>query len=271
MRTTLLLLVAAGITFAADETSPDQKQAAELVKQLGHPKYTVREAAAKRLLELGPTQLPRFWKARRQPTKKCGTVALPVLPQAKAVEWKRRSAAFLADTGGKQKHELPLLADWEKLVGKLDAGSRRIFADMIRADGELLEGVAADRKKAAKLCSDRCKIILAEVRTAKGQIKADPGRHRGRPFRRHTFADALRLVEPGIPLQLAGESDPDRLARRRRSRPGVAVHIDEVGRDASGRRICSRFSASPCWFRRNRSRKRGRISPKLRRIRRPTS
>ena len=158
----------------ADETSPDQKQAAELVKQLGHPKYTVREAAAKRLLELGPEQLPRSWKARRQPTKKCGTAALRSCRRPRQLNGSVVHA-FLADTGGKQKHELPLLADWEKLVGKLDAGSRRIFADMIRADGELLEGVAADRKKAAKLCSDRCKIILAEVRTAKGQIKADPG------------------------------------------------------------------------------------------------
>jgi hypothetical protein len=97
------------------------------------------------------------------------------LPQAKAAEWKRRSAAYLADTTGKQKHDLPLLADWEKLIGTPDAGSRKLFAEMIRADGEFLQTVAMDRKNAAKACLDRCKIVLAQVRTAKGQIKADLG------------------------------------------------------------------------------------------------
>jgi hypothetical protein len=175
MRTTLFLLVAAAITFAADEKTTEQKQAAELVKQLGHPKYAVREAAAKRLLELGPSAVAAISEGTKATDEEVRNRCIALLPQAKAVEWKRRSDAFLADVEGKQKHDLPLMADWEKLFGKVDAGSRKIFADMIRANGELLESVAADRKKAGKLCTDRCKIILAEVRTGKGQIKADRG------------------------------------------------------------------------------------------------
>jgi HEAT repeat protein len=175
MRTTLSFLIVAGLTLAADEKAPEQKQAAELVKQLGHPKYTVREAAAKRLLDLGPSAVAAIAEGTKATDEEVRNRCIALLPQAKAVEWKRRSAAFLADAEGKQKHDLPLLADWEKLVGKLDTGSRKIFADMIRVDGELLEAVAADKKTASKLCTDRCKIVLAEVRTGKGQIKADRG------------------------------------------------------------------------------------------------
>jgi hypothetical protein len=175
MRVTFLLLASTAVALCADEKTAEQKQAAELVKQLGNPKYAVREAAAKRLLELGPSAVAAISEGTKATDEEVRNRCIALLPQAKAVEWKRRSAAFLADADAKQKHDLPLLADWEKLLGNLSAGSRKVFADMVRADGELLEGVAADRKKAAKLCSDRCKIVLAEVRTAKGQVKGDPG------------------------------------------------------------------------------------------------
>src|SRR5262249_49744367 len=125
--------------------------------------------------ELGPSAVAAISEGTKATDEEVRNRCIALLPQAKAVEWKRRSAAFLADKEGKQKHNLPLLSDWEKLAGKLDAGSRKVFADMVRADGGLLEAVAADRKQATKLCTDRCKILLAEVRTAKGQIKADPG------------------------------------------------------------------------------------------------
>ncbi len=175
MRSILILLLFASFRAPADEKSAAAKSAAELVKQLGNTRYAVREAAARQLMELGPDAVPALEQGTKATDQEVRNRCVALLPQAKAAEWKHRSAAYLADTSGKQKHELPLLADWEKLIGKPDAGSRKLFAEMIRADGEFLQTVATDRKNAAKACLDRCKIVLAQVRTAKGQIKADLG------------------------------------------------------------------------------------------------
>jgi hypothetical protein len=179
MRAFSLLLLTAAIAIAdpkpGDVGTPEHKQAGELVKQLGHPKYTIRESAAKQLLKMGPTAVVALIEGTKASDEEVRNRSAALLPQAKAAEWKRRSAAYLADAEGKQKHDLPLLAEWEKLVGKPDVGSRKIFAQMISADGEFLQAVASDKKKAAKVCNDRCKNVLAELRTAKGQIKGDLG------------------------------------------------------------------------------------------------
>src|SRR5689334_23669005 len=49
-----------------------------------------------------------------------------LLPQAKAAGWKKRAEAYLADADGKEKHDLPLLAEWERLVGKPRSEERRV-------------------------------------------------------------------------------------------------------------------------------------------------
>lgn len=154
-----------------EKAAAERKKAADLVKQLGHPKYTVREAAAKQLIELGPNAVPALEEGAKALDEEVRNRSIALLPQARSAEWRRRSAEFLADTEGKQKHDMPLLADWEKLVGKLDIGSRKIFAEMIATDGEFLYEVEADRKKAAAACMARCKIVLAQVRAPRGQVK----------------------------------------------------------------------------------------------------
>jgi glutathione S-transferase len=179
MRSVLLLILSVAVAVAdpkpGDEGTPEYKKATELVKQLGDKRYTVREAAAKKLVEMGPGAVVALTEGTKSTDEEIRTRSVALLPQAKAAEWKRRAAAYLADTDGKQKHDLPLLSEWEKLVGKIDAGSRKLFAEMVRTNGEMLEQVAADRKKTQSICTARCKIVLAQVRTAKAQIKAELG------------------------------------------------------------------------------------------------
>jgi hypothetical protein len=83
--------------------------------------------------------------------------------------------AFLADRDGTEKHDLPLLAEWNKLTEKPVAGSRKLFAEMVRTSGDLLETVAANPKGAAAAATDRSRLILERVQTSKGQLKAEPG------------------------------------------------------------------------------------------------
>src|SRR3954467_12212789 len=86
---------------------------------------------------------------------------------AKEVRWKQRAAAYLADTDGKQKHDLPLLAEWDKLVGKPDAGSRKLFAEMVKTNGNLLEVAESNRTRGIDACAARCKDVLAKVQAPK--------------------------------------------------------------------------------------------------------
>jgi hypothetical protein len=178
MRATLILVLTAGLAFAdpkpGEEGTAEFQKAAALVKQLGDKRYATREAAAKQLVEMGPAAVPALTAGTKSEDEEIRNRSIALLPQAKAAEWKRRAAAYLADTEGKQKHELPLLAEWEKLFGKPDAGSRKLFAEMVRTNGEMLEK-AEDRRSAAAACAARCKVVLSQARSPKGQIKAEVG------------------------------------------------------------------------------------------------
>jgi hypothetical protein len=178
MRATLILLLAAGLALAdpkpGEEGTPEHQQAANLVKQLGDKRYATREAAAKKLIEMGPAAVPALTAGTKSEDEEVRNRSIALLPQARAAEWKRRAAAYLADAEGKQKHDLPLLDQWDKLVGKPDTGSRKLFAEMVKTNGELLQK-ATDRKVAAAAVTERCKIIVAQTRGPKGQVKAEIG------------------------------------------------------------------------------------------------
>jgi len=178
MRAILILLFATGVAAAdpnsGDEGTPQHEKATALVKQLGDKRFANREAAAKRLVEMGPAAVPALTAGTKSEDEEIRNRSISLLPQAKAAEWKRRAAAYLADTEAKQKHDLPLLVEWEKLVGKPDAGARKLFAEMVRMNGEMLDK-ATDRRVAASVCAARCKLVLAQARGTTGQIKAEVG------------------------------------------------------------------------------------------------
>jgi hypothetical protein len=87
------------------------------------------------------------------------------------IEWKRRADAYLAKPGEKQ--DLPLLAEWDKLVEKPDAASRRLFAEMVRTSGDFLQLAATT--KSPKLTANQCRRIIDRVQTAAGPVKASIG------------------------------------------------------------------------------------------------
>jgi len=79
----------------------------------------------------------------------------------------------VADVDGKQKHDLPLLAEFEKAVGKPDAAGRKLFADMVRTNGDLLELAATDPKGAREAHLIRAKALLDQLRRQPKPAKMD--------------------------------------------------------------------------------------------------
>jgi hypothetical protein len=178
MRMMVFLLLMADLVATArpgDEGTPEFERASTLVKQLGHPRFALREAAGKQLVEMGGSAVAALQAGAKADDEEVRTRSIALLPQAKAAAWKRRSDAYLADTAGKQKHDLPLLAEWEKLIGKPDAGSRKLYAEMLRTNGELLDAAATNPKGTSKLLQDRSTSLLDRVRGQKGQVKAEVG------------------------------------------------------------------------------------------------
>src|SRR5262245_13639616 len=134
-------LLAAG---PGDKGTPEFDKATALVTQLAHPRFAVREAAAKQLIEMGASAMAALSVGTKADDEEVRARSAARLAQAKAAELRRRADAYAADVTGKAKHDLPLLAEWEKLTGPPDAGSRKLFAEMVRNNANLFDAVAAD-------------------------------------------------------------------------------------------------------------------------------
>jgi|SRR5262245_12335438 len=151
MRPLLSLTLVAAAALAApqpgDPGTPEHARASELVRQLGDAKFSTRDAAAKKLLEMGGSAVAALQDGAKSGDEEVRTRCAALIPKVKVAEWNRRADAYVADVDGKQKHDLPLLAEFEKAVGKSDAAARKLFADMVQTNGELLELVATDPKR----------------------------------------------------------------------------------------------------------------------------
>jgi hypothetical protein len=173
----LIPILAFATTVSADPPpgsvrTAEHQKAGDLVRQLGHPRFAMREAAAKELLEMGPAAFPALAEGAKSPDEEVRNRSQALLPRAKALEWKRRAAAYLADIDGKQKHDLPLLDKWEKLLGKPDSGARELFAEIVRTNGEFL--TIAGSTGGTKAVSERCRAIIDQppVKVPLGDLAA---------------------------------------------------------------------------------------------------
>jgi hypothetical protein len=156
-----------------DAGTAEYEKATELVKQLGHPQFALRESAGKRLIEMELAAVQALKEGTKSSDEEIRVRSEGLLPKAKAAGWKRRAAAYLADTESKQTHDLPLSSEWDKLVGQPDAATRKLFAELVERNGEFLADAASDRKKPPDICAARCKTLIDAVKTRKGQSKLE--------------------------------------------------------------------------------------------------
>jgi hypothetical protein len=147
-----------------DRPSPDHQRAVELVKQLGHPRFAVRESAGKKLIELGESAVAALQDGTQSDDLEIRYRSGAVLGLLKDETWSRRSAAYVAGRESKGSRDLPLLAEWEKVVGSADPASRRFFADMLQMNGELFELTAASPARARFGLSSKCSQLSRDAR-----------------------------------------------------------------------------------------------------------
>jgi RNA polymerase sigma factor (sigma-70 family) len=148
-----------------DPGTSEYRRAKELVDQLGSPRFRVRADAEKGLTELGPAAAGALRDGLKNSDEEVRTRCERLIPSATAADWKRRADLFEVDTAGRFRLDLPLRQQFEQAVGT-GPGARRLFAAMVRDEGNLLEAGGGGMGSLAtygRAC-DRVREALAEAK-----------------------------------------------------------------------------------------------------------
>jgi hypothetical protein len=154
---TLMSLLVAGVAFAAPPAaadSPEARKAKELVGMLGSSKYRDREKAASELIRMGRAAKPALLDGKNHPDPEVQSRCQQLLPQALALDLMFRIDRFLKDTDGRLEHDLPLWKPYRERIGS-DESSRKLFADMLKTNGALLEVVEEEPSRLAERVQQR--------------------------------------------------------------------------------------------------------------------
>ncbi|MGD0900793.1 MAG: PQQ-binding-like beta-propeller repeat protein, partial [Thermoguttaceae bacterium] len=136
-----------GLLAAADQRSPDANpqaavEAVQRVDQLGDPSFEARRTAAGRLTALGLGARDALISGLKHPDPHVRRQCRWILADVLALDYQQRLAAFLADTADAQPHGMPCWPKFKQLVGG-DPEARKLFVEMLQAEGPLLETAAA--------------------------------------------------------------------------------------------------------------------------------
>jgi hypothetical protein len=159
---TLALLLATPRLHADATPAPQERRAAELVHQLGDDSFDVRERATKELLRLGLAARRALQEGAGAPDLEVRRRCKELLPAVLEADRRARLDAFLADTEGKHKHDLPAWERFRKLVGQ-DRADRDFFAAMLRHDAGFLADVERHPDRAGELCAEQCRLMFQRL------------------------------------------------------------------------------------------------------------
>lgn len=161
----LLLAISAGATaLGAPTTAPpaDPKVAHDLVRQLASAKYREREKAAAELVRMGRAAKPALIEGKKHADPEVQSRCEQLLPEALALDLAFRIDRFLADADGKLEHDLPLLKAYREQVGT-DEHARKLYAEMLKANGALFESVEEEPAKLTDRVQQRYMAMYAEM------------------------------------------------------------------------------------------------------------
>lgn len=159
------VLFLAGTALAAPPVaadSPENRKAQELVVQLGSKKYREREKAAAELVQMGRSAKAALLEGRTNADPEVNARCYQLLPQALALDLMFRVERFLKDTDGKLEHDLPLWKTYRDKIGS-DENARRLFAEMLKVNGAILEAVEEEPAKVTELIQRRYQEMYYEM------------------------------------------------------------------------------------------------------------
>ena len=159
------LFLSASVCLAAPpvaKDSPEDKKAHELISQLGSKKYREREKAAADLIQMGRSAKGALISGKSHPDPEVQTRSHQLLPQALLLDLMFRIERFVKDSDGKLDHDLPMLKVYREKIGT-DENSRKLFAEMLKVNGALLEMVEEEPAKITERIQQRFQEMYQEM------------------------------------------------------------------------------------------------------------
>ncbi|HEY7315898.1 MAG TPA: hypothetical protein VH643_41595 [Gemmataceae bacterium] len=140
-------------------TRPETPDIAGLVRRLGSTDFKVRELASRELFRIGLPAKQPLLEGANDPDPEVRRRCRDLLPRILEADRQAKLAAFLADTDGKLKHDLPGWERYRKIAGEDDA-ARRFFADIQKGDVAFLRDAEKDPDHAGERCGALCQLLI---------------------------------------------------------------------------------------------------------------
>lgn len=137
-------------------------KAVRLVAELGDSRFRVRENAARELKKLGRVAKKALQDGIKSSDAEVWNRCSQLLPEILSLDLRARVDAYLADTDGKFKHEIPMLDRYTKICGR-DAAARKLFAEIITHNADFLDDCEQNLATAGEKCSARAQEIHQQV------------------------------------------------------------------------------------------------------------
>ncbi|MEX2120320.1 MAG: hypothetical protein WD847_12055 [Pirellulales bacterium] len=149
---------AAHAAISQSQVYPDQVSPAQvdrLVRQLGHSSFVERQKASRELKQIGIPAKAALEAALAHPDAEVRFRARRILVSVLELDFQVKLEAFLADPDGRSDTDLAGWPRYRALVGG-DPAARRLFAEMQRAEHDLLAAAATAPLMAGELLEARC-------------------------------------------------------------------------------------------------------------------
>ena len=143
------------------------------IKQLGDRDFGVREAATRKIRDIGLPAKPALIQALRSDDPEVRLRARRCLTEILEADYQTRLKAFEKDTQGEGRHELAGWQRFRQVVGH-DVKARKLFVEMHRAESGLLESSVAGGELAAEAVLLRCQQVLQMSRVPDPNVRQQP-------------------------------------------------------------------------------------------------
>jgi hypothetical protein len=136
----------------------EEMPATQWVRQLGASSYTDRDVATRKLLELGLEAKPALMRGMQDEDLEIRLGSHRVLLQLMQQDFDARIIAFLNATDA---DDLPEVPGWDIFRQRVDGGraARELYAEMLRAESDLLTMLDKDRETLEQACGDRMNAL----------------------------------------------------------------------------------------------------------------
>lgn len=161
MRFALILLVLA-VTSPRGARAGDASAARRLVAELGNPSFAIREAATRKLTELGPAAKQALAEGIRSEHAEIRNRAERILDLVLEAEYEARIVAFAKDEDGTLGAKLPGWERFSSIAGE-DPAARGLFVGMQREEPRLFRLLEEKSDRLGPRADERCRELFRAV------------------------------------------------------------------------------------------------------------